>query len=205
MLTRTCGRGVLIVLVATLAVAGCSDDKDNSTTRAAEAAEPTAGASVTPTASAAGTSKLKSAPDPAGGSKGHKPPVAVSLAPVVRVGKPAEISDNVRIIVGKVRDLKVGAQQPGEIAGPAAAVSVTVRNTSKKRFSLDGMVVTAFYHNDLPANETSVDPAKPLTGSLAVGKTVTGTYVFTVPKKYASTLRVEVSSDQSPTIVQFAR
>jgi uncharacterized protein DUF4352 len=204
MLTRTRGRGVLLVVAATLAVAGCSDDKAPDT-RAAEAGESSAGAAPTAAAPATGSSSVKAAPEQADEEKVEKPSVAISLAPAVKVGKPAEISDDVRITVGKVRDVRVDAQQPGEIAGPAAAVSVTVRNRSSKRFSLDGMVVTAYYHNDLPANETSVDPSKPLTGSLAAGKTATGTYVFTVPRKFASTLRVEVSSNQSPTIVQFER
>jgi uncharacterized protein DUF4352 len=203
MLTRTRTRGVLLVLAATLAVAGCSDD-EKAGTRSADTGEPSVATTASAAASGSGSSANKAAPGEEE-EKIEKPSVAISLAPAVPVGKPAEISDDVRITVGKVRDLRVSAHQPGEIAGPAAAVSVTVRNRSSKRFSLDGMVVTAYYHNDLPANETSVDPSKPLSGSLAAGKSATGTYVFTVPRKYASTLRVEVSSNQSPTIVQFER
>jgi uncharacterized protein YcnI len=123
----------------------------------------------------------------------------------VKVGQPANISDGVRITVGAVRDQKVSAELPGEIAGPAAVVPVTVRNSSNQPFSLDGVVVTAFYDDDVPATETTVDPAKPLTGSLAAGRTAKGVYVFTVPREQASTLRIEVSSNQSATIVQFAR
>jgi hypothetical protein len=203
MLTRTRGRGVLLLVAAVLAVAGCSDDESPGT-RSTDAGEPSAGAVASPAASEAGSSSIKPAPKPTE-EEIEKPSVAISLAPAVPVGKPAQLSDDVRVTVGKVRDVRVDARQPGEIAGPAAAVSVTVRNGSSKRFNLDGMVVTAYYHNDLPANETSVDPSDPLTGSLAAGKTSTGTYVFTVPRKYASTLRIEVSSNQSPTIVQFER
>jgi hypothetical protein len=86
-----------------------------------------------------------------------------------------------------------------------ATLPQTVEAELTAAFSLDGVVVTAFYDDDVPATETTVDPAKPLTGSLAAGRTAKGVYVFTVPREQTSTLRIEVSSNQSATIVQFAR
>lgn len=215
MLTRTVlartGAPGLVVAV-TLAMAGCSGD---SSADAPATATRTTGvvASATPTPEATGTAgpaapttrPAKPKPGAPQVAPVGKPSVAISLAPAVKVGEPAEIASAVRVTVGKVKDVTVKARQPGEIAGPAAAVPLTVRNGSTEAFSLDGVVVTAFYGDDIPGNETSASPSKPMTGSLAPGKTAKGIYVFNVPRKYASTLRVEVASNQSPTIVQFER
>lgn len=212
-LARSGAPGALVVAV-TLAVTGCSGDSSAGTpTTAAQttgvvaSATPTPAATGTtrPSASAPATSPGKAKPGAPQVAPVGKPSVAISLAPAVKVGEPAEIASAVRVTVGKVKDVTVKARQPGEIAGAAAAVPLTVRNGSGAAFSLDGMVVTAFYGDDIPGNETTASPSKPMTGSLAPGKTAKGTYVFNIPKKYASTLRVEVASNQSPTIVQFER
>jgi hypothetical protein len=187
-----------ICFAVALAVTGCSGSSDPGGTAAAGAT--TAGSS---TAAVTGKASAPAGSEPPVAT--GTPSVAISRAPVVKIGKVAEISDNVRVDVGRVRELTVKAENPGEIKGDAAAVQVTVRNTSSRPFSLDGMVVTASYHNGLPGDETSSGPSDPLTGSLAVGKKATGTYVFMVPRKYASGLHLEVSSNQSPTIVRFAR
>jgi hypothetical protein len=201
--------GVLIAAAVTLAVAGCADDPSPGAT-AARPSAPAAVATTTPTlppATSPTTQPVASSPPPkaTASRSAESPKVAISLAPLVKVGKPVDISDDVRITVGKVQDRKVAAEQPGEIAGPAAVVPVTVRNGSDKPFSLDGVVVTAFYNDDVPGIESTAGPSRPLAGSLAAGTSAKGIYVFTVPREYASTLRVEVSSDQSATIVQFAR
>jgi hypothetical protein len=211
------GQAALIIGVVTVLVVGCSNDEGTTTaalgtstastaTATAAATTPTVTARATATPSSSRSPSSPSSGSPSSGSKSReKPSVAISRAPLVKVGQPANISDGVRITVGAVRDQKVSAELPGEIAGPAAVVPVTVRNSSNQPFSLDGVVVTAFYDDDVPATETTVDPAKPLTGSLAAGRTAKGVYVFTVPREQASTLRIEVSSNQSATIVQFAR
>ena len=208
MLIGSRGRAAVIALAVAVLVIGCSNDEDP-TTPALKAVTATtaAPATTTPATTTAGapTATARATPDPSGSKSVEKPSVAISLAPPVKVGRPADLSDGVRITVGAVRDRTVAAELPGEIAGPAAVVPVTVRNASGKRFSLDGVVVTAFYNDGVPATETSADPAKPLAGSLAAGRTAKGVYVFTVPSEYAATLRIEVSSNQSATIVQFAR
>jgi hypothetical protein len=168
------------------------------------------GGSSAPSAAAGGPTgaSVISSTAPAGSAPPvatDKPSVAISRAPVVKVGKPAHILSDVRVYIGEVREVTVTAEHPGEIKGDAAAVGVSVRNQSGQAFSLDGMVVTASYHNGLPGDQTTSGPSDPLTGSLASGKTATGTYVFMVPRKYAYSLRIEVTSNQSPTIVQFAR
>ena len=189
-----------LILLAALVVAGCSNsDADPAGTKAKAEVTPSATASD----AAGGQSDGELVPPVDGPSP--EPSVAVSLAPSVKVGKPSDILPGVRVSVGTVKPVTVKAQLPGELAGPAAAVPVQIRNGSKKAFSLDGLAVTAAYNGDTPGTDTSAAPAKPMEGSLKPGKTAKGTYVFMVPRKYAGSLHLEISSDQSPTIVQFNR
>jgi hypothetical protein len=134
-----------------------------------------------------------------------RPSVAVRRAPAVRMGKPAALLPAVSVAVGTVKAVTVTAHGPGEIAGPAVAVTVTVRNGGSVPFSLGGTVVTATYDGTVPGDSTSAPPSHELAGMLAPGRTASGTYVFRVPAKGISSLLVEVSSDASPTILQFRR
>ena len=188
------GRTSVVGLAVTLAVAGCSDGS-------APVAKSTApvGKSTAPV----GVSGATRGPVATGAT--GAPSVAISLAPAAKIGTTAKIRDGVQVRIGKVRPVTVKAEQPGEVAGSAASVIVTVKNGSDQPFSLGGMVVTVSYHQGTPGNQTTSGPSKPLTGSLAPGELARGSYVFMVPRTYVSNLRVEVSSDESPTIVQFER
>jgi len=188
-----------LILLAALVVAGCSNSD-------ADPAGAKATTEVTPSATASdGVDQSDGEVVPPVDGPSPEPSVAVSLAPSVKVGKPSDILPGVRVSVGTVKPVTVKAQLPGELAGPAAAVPVQIRNGSKKAFSLDGLAVTAAYNGDTPGTDTSAAPAKPMEGSLKPGQTAKGTYVFMVPRKYAGSLHLEISSDQSPTIVQFNR
>jgi hypothetical protein len=208
MLISTRLRVGLCAVAVTVTVAGCSGSSGSPTARSttATAVNATAGPVATTAAKPKKTkTKVQTSAGPTMLSSTDKPSVAISTAPAVKVGEPVDIKSDVQISIGGIKDVTVKARQPGEIAGPAAAVSVKVKNTSGKPFSLGGMVVTVSYHDGVPGDQTTAAPSKVLTGSLAVGKSAKGTYVFNVPSEYAATLHVEVSSDQSPTIVQFER
>jgi len=200
-------RSVPVLVAAAIAVAGCSGGDDTGTAAGTASPPPTTTATAggEPTVPGAATSTATGkAVVPSPGATG-KPSVAISRAPVVKIGKVAKITDHVEVSVGRVRELQVKAEHPGEIKGSAAAVQITVKNTSSKPFSLDGLVVTASYGDGLPGDETTSGPSAPMTGSLGVGKKARGIYVFMVPSKYADSLHLEISSDESPTIVRFAR
>jgi hypothetical protein len=188
-------RGVAIAtLLLPFALAGCSSSSSG-------VSAGTAGTPTVPVATSQGVDPAGPAPAPATSG----PMVGVSTAPAVKVGETGKITSDVQVDIDAVRDLTVKAERPGERAGAAVAVRVTVHNGSSKQFSLGGMVVNAFYHGGVPGDSTTSGPSKELTGLLAAGKQKTGTYVFMVPKQYAQSLRLEVVSDQSPTIVQFTR
>jgi len=122
----------------------------------------------------------------------------------VKTGTPREILHGVLIDVRRVAPVRVTAEQPGQVAGSATAVTLRAENRSGRPFDLGGMVVTISYRNGVPGNETSAKPSRPLTGPLAPGASAEGVYVFTAPPGGASSVRVEVSSDASPTVLRFA-
>jgi hypothetical protein len=195
--------GVLAGIVAA-ALTGCSGSDD------APVATPTAASAtptLTPTATAGPAAPTTTPPKkgaPALAPSGA-PSVAVSFAPPVKAGVPAPLTDTVKVTAGRIRTITVGANGPGEVAGPAVAVPLTVRNGSARAFDLNGLAVNVTYHGGTPANQTTAGPTELLSGSLKPGAEKTGTYVFTVPRKYAAGVRIQVSSDESPTIVQFDR
>jgi hypothetical protein len=131
--------------------------------------------------------------------------VAVSTRPPVPVSSAVALQPGITLSIPSVKDTRVGASGPGEIAGPAVAVTVRVRNGTGRAFDLAAIAVNAAYGGNTPASPTSSGGAKPLLGSLAAGQTTDGLYVFLVPTAQASTLRVEVSSSTSPDIVVFQR
>ncbi len=199
--------GTAVALAVGAALAGCSGGSST-------AGSPPAVSASTPATSATGPAPAGSAavPTPTGSrpvgpprtDPAGTPSVAISTAAVVKTGTPREIMHDVLIDVRRVVPVTVKAEQPGQVAGPATAVTLRAENRSGTPFDLGGMVVTISYRDGVPGNETSATPSRPLTGALAPGASSEGVYVFTAPPGGASSVRVEVSSDASPTVLRFA-
>src|SRR5690242_19391679 len=148
----------------TLAVGGCSDGSAGAADGPAGASKSAGRPESTGSLESAGRPEVTGRPEstgrpeatvvatrgPAATGATGAPAVAISLAPAVKIGTTAKIRDGVRVGIGKVRAVTVKAEQPGEVAGPAAAVAVTVRNGSDQPFSLGGMVVTVSYGQGTP-------------------------------------------------------
>ena len=133
------------------------------------------------------------------------PSVGISTAPAVRIGRTAEINGDVVVKVVKVTKLRRTTPMPGEVAGPGVAVTLSVANDTDEPFSLTGLVVTASYGKDeVPGETSSGEPSDEMTGELAAGQSSRGIYVFRIPDgESVDSLHLQVSSDQSPTVVQF--
>lgn len=215
--------GVLLVVVLFVLLTGGPDDG-----RQAAGTSPTAGvttATSTPVPTSGSPSTTPSAQPPASGTGAPSTPprgvqttgapaitpvgtpsVAISTAAATQVGKAAPILPGVAVTVTSVKAVTVKSEQPGQVAGPAVAVTVSVKNSSGGRFSLSGLVVNVSYGPEAaPGSQTEASPSKVLTGTLAAQKSATGVYVFNVPAGQAGTVRVTVSSDRSPTILEFVQ
>ena len=196
--------------LAVLLLSACSGDDTKSTAAGPSAAGSTASGSTAPSASGssgpattAGPTTKPTPGKPATATPG--PSVGVSTLPPAPVGSSVALQTGVEVSIAGVKDTKVGATGPGEIAGPAAVVTVRVHNGTSTPFALSAIAVVASYGKGTPASPSDSGGAKPLIGSLAPGKTADGTYVFLTPAAQASSLRVEVSSGTSAKVVVFQR
>lgn len=94
----------------------------------------------------------------------------------------AEIDGDVKISASKVAEIDVTAQTPGEIAGPALAVTVRIENDSKADLDVETVMVTLIDSAGAVGVPTTAEPARPFTGTIPPGSDAEGVYVFLVPE-----------------------
>lgn len=195
----------LPVALSAAVLAGCSggsapaDAAGSSGTPSTSPAGPTASGSTPSTGSSTPAATARPSIETA------KPSVAVSPAAPVRIGRSTALRSGVIVTVGRPRTIRVAANGPGEIAGSALVVPVTVRNDTSAAIDLGGLVVNASYGSGAgtPASPSDASPARPLAGSLGPGRSSVGQYVFVAPATAASRMRVEVSSSDAARILVF--
>lgn len=125
----------------------------------------------------------------------------VSKRPV-RLEQPSDAGAGVQVRIRSVKAITAKAQLPGEVAGPAVALTVSVRNRSSRPLDLNAVVVTLTDATQAPGNEMSAKPARPLTGHLPVGRTSVGVYVFTVDQDRRNPVSVAVTlAGEAPVVV----
>lgn len=95
------------------------------------------------------------------------------------------------------------ARGPGEISGPGLAVSVEVTNASDADLALDAISVTLTDSAGTPSSYVPVSDSQPFAGTLAPGKSATGTYVFTIPTDKRSPITVGLIYGPSTSVVLF--
>lgn len=125
--------------------------------------------------------------------------------PTVTVGLGAPAVDGKVVIkLVKLTRTKVDGLGPGEISGPALAVEVQVRNRGDDPLNLDLVVVTVIDSKGQTAAPMTGSPARPMAGSLAAGKSASGTYVFAMTSAAKSSLKVWVNWSPARPKVVFA-
>lgn len=105
-----------------------------------------------------------------------------STAPAVPLSAPATLPSGVSLRVVRHSVVDVKAQRPGELSGPAVALTVRIINNSSRPISLNSLVVTVADRQGTPLVPLTTSPTKPLFGALAARATATGVYVFSLPK-----------------------
>ena len=140
--------------------------------------------------------------EPAGNIDQMVPEVPVTTAPAVALTDTADFGGQVSARISQVSAIQASATLPGEIAGPAVAVTVEITNGSSAAIGLDTVTVTLADAGGTPATTISSDPAAPLQGALEPGAAKSGTYVFTVPADQRNPVMVTVNySTGAPTLV----
>jgi hypothetical protein len=144
-------------------------------------------------------------PAPDGGS------IEETVAPVppgptqeAELGETAELDGGVNVTISDVESLDVEANTPGEIAGPAVALTLTVENTSDDAIDLSTAMVSVTGAKGSYGQATTSEPYSPFQGSVAPGDEATGVYVFRLPADERSALEATVEYVAGAPIALFA-
>jgi hypothetical protein len=131
-------------------------------------------------------------------------PSTQTTKPATQITHSASFGNNVTASITKVSAITAKAKRPGEISGPAVAVSIRLVNGSNKAIDTSNAVVNLYYGKaKTPGSPMSGPPSSPFGKSVPAGKTVTVVYVFRVPADQRSKLRIEVSYSPTAPVVVF--
>jgi hypothetical protein len=174
---------------------------------------PSSPAASTPTSSpspssAASTPKAsrtpkESVPPPTATGEPTVVPSAATSTTKAPIDKKGDLGNGVEVRVNRIENVQGEAQGPGEVAGPALRVSITVKNNTSKAVSMELALANLYYGKEAtPASPLSGPGADPLTRAIPAGKSATGRYVFGVPKDERDQIQVEFSyTTKAPTVI----
>ena len=120
-------------------------------------------------------------------------PKPVPSSKPVQLDKPASSSPGIKVRLTSIRRITVTEGLPGEVAGPALAITVSVDNQSNKTVGLGDAVVNLTDSSGAPANPIVSPPARPLPTAVRSGQVVNGVCAFTVATSRQKTVTVTVS------------
>lgn len=108
-------------------------------------------------------------------------------------GAAVEGRDGMQVKLTSIEAVTGQAVQPGEVAGPAIRVKVTITNGTDREFNTDTVVVNAYYGGQRTPADTLVRPGGvPFYGRVAPGQSTYGIYLFRVPLDQRKSVTVTV-------------
>ena len=164
----------------------------------ASAAGPSAGATTTaPPVSTSG-------PVPSTGNINEEVPSQDLVTnPAVPLDAVADFGGQITTKLTDIAAIDAQARVPGELSGPALAITIEVSNDSTDPIGLDSVSVNVEGNGGAPASPITTDPAAPFSGVLMPGEKKTGVYVFTIPVESRSDLSVTVLYSVGSPVVLF--
>jgi hypothetical protein len=129
-----------------------------------------------------------------------KPVVVAKAVPLTGT---ADFGGKVTASLVSVAGIKGEARGPGEIAGPAVAVTIKIRNDSSKALDLSAVTVNITNSKGDPGSPLSGSPASPFYGVLKPGDQSQGTYVFSVGAGQRKPVSISVSYTIDAPVVVF--
>ncbi|WP_146070319.1 hypothetical protein [Arthrobacter sp. GMC3] len=189
---------VIFAVFSSVAMTGCSESTATSAvSTASPSVQSSAQAGETPSIS---PPRMLPIPAPSGGSITQVVPDGTA-GPVTKVGmdKSADLPGQVSISISKIDSLTTTATTPGEIAGPAVAMFVSIHNGSANPINVDSVVVTLTDPTSGLGQPTTSAPYQPFAGDLAAGASAQGAYVFLMPTtdRHDLTMSVEYAAGQA--------
>lgn len=191
--------------VSTDSSAPLATDAADTTSAPAETAAPQPGAitdSTTPPASAAPSGPT--APPTTGDINEVVEAAPVETLPPTPLSDPVEVAGTARLEIVSVARVDAEARLPGEIAGPALAVTVAVANTTDAPLDLAAVTVNLADAAGLASAPLTTAPNAPLEGELAPGENAEGVYLFDFGAERSEPITVEVSAAVGTPIAVFS-
>ena len=188
-------------LSAALLLAACTSDNDANTPSPAPA--PTSATPSGGSSKAVPTPASTPVPPPTpGGTSSTVPTQQTPKRKPVALEATGKATDAVRVRLVRVDPIRAEAKGPGEVAGPALALTIEVDNAGDQRLDLGTAVVNLTGSDGSPGSIMSASPAKPFPAAARARSKVRGVYVFTVAPAKRNPVTVEVAvSAQDPLVV----
>ncbi|QNA91717.1 MULTISPECIES: DUF4352 domain-containing protein [unclassified Microbacterium] len=117
---------------------------------------------------------------------------------------PVSLSTDMVVKVDKISTTTIKPETPGEYAGSAVVVTVSVTNDSKKAQSIDSAVVNLTTDDGDVGVATTAGPNEPLSGEVAAGAEATGTYVFMLDPIKGRSVKISVNYAAGEPVATFA-
>lgn len=117
---------------------------------------------------------------------------------------PITLSTDVVVTIDKISTTTIEPKTPGEYAGSAVVVTLSVANDSKRAQSVDSAVVSLVTDDGDIGVATTAGPNKPLQGELAAGAKTTGTYVFMLDPTQGRSVKISVNYAAGEPVATFA-
>lgn len=169
--------------------------------------EDTAGPTPSGSASESSASPSPESSASAGPSSSPSPlptdPVLPELPPVAP-DEPAD-ADGLEVAITKVEHVEGEVAAPGDVAGPAIRLTVTMANGTDEALNLAFTAITAYTGADrAPAEQFTKPGGSPLEGTLEPGATATGVYLFRVAESDQGdvTIIVDYAAGQPSAVFQ---
>lgn len=119
------------------------------------------------------------------------------------VDQPLTLSTGMVVSVDSLTPTTITPETPGEYAGSAVIVALSVRNTSEEVQSLDSAVVTLVADDGEVGVATTAGRNRPLAGTVAVGETAEGSYAFMLDPAEGRSVVVSVNYAAGEPIAHF--
>lgn len=130
------------------------------------------------------------APEPGQTEPIEKPPTTAEVA----FDESAGVTDDLVVEVVSVEAVEAGRDIPGETAGPAVKVVISIENRGADAVDTSGVSVNLSYGGDsqIPAPEVIDDASSVFPASIPAGGTGEGTFLFAVPLDSAGNVRIMI-------------
>lgn len=162
------------------------------TSSSAPTVTPTGAASVEPS-----KGPSPSAPSPT--SEGER-----ERAPAVGLDDAANPARDISVTITSIESVRSRAELPGELSRPALRVTLRVDNSGRKTARLGAPVANLYFGADrTPAISMRNPGSRPFPGAVRPASSVTGRFVFNVPRSDRNKIEIEVDLASGLRIVAF--